>query len=363
MARPNDLMMFLVRELRSHITNGFAPAERLPSQRVLAMMYGVGQASVHRALRCLAEENLVVVDSTRSWCRSGDALAPSRGLRIAIITPLSPEACENNLVVNLLREEGARRGMDTRLISNKRMTRHAVETTRIPWNEFDIGLLVFVEQPEILGSDLLKNRRVISVDCDATDFGLNSVVYDNYMAGKVAARHLLELGHRRLAVTDEMYPEGNQAEQTWVARRHGFESALGLYGGLLRPEWRVPVNRMNRQKPDTELAIKSWSAAAKQRPTAIFSFESSMLQQFLPALQSSELKIPKDISLTTVGTPSNFRVNGLAPTVIQLDTAMLVRRAYDAVQEVVQSKGGPSARAFLAAPILVPGETTAPPPG
>src|SRR4029077_6523829 len=119
--------------------------------------------------------------------------------------------------------------------------RNRIDLRRVPWNDSDLGLLIDSEDSETLSDPMLARRRVLAVDRDATAYGLDSVTFDNAGAGRVAARYLFELGHRRFAITDETSEPGWPSEQTWLARRHGFEAAIGFLGGCIRPEWRLPI--------------------------------------------------------------------------------------------------------------------------
>src|SRR5476651_1322411 len=92
MARSDLLYQNLLDTLRQQFIASFMPGETLPSQRALALMHGVGQATVNRALHTLAREGMVKARPRLGWVRgSAHALTEvkrgkQRGLRIGIIT-------------------------------------------------------------------------------------------------------------------------------------------------------------------------------------------------------------------------------------------------------------------------------------
>jgi LacI family transcriptional regulator len=139
--------------------------------------------------------------------------------------------------------------------------------------------------------------------------GLPQVSVDFYRAGQLAARHLLDLGHRRVAVI------ADDPQQT--LRVAGFTSVLGEAGLALSPA-------MQATGAST---LESGYAAARQllqqpeRPTAIFATTDWMAFGAIDAALDAGLRVPEDISimglddlmfsahlrppLTTVAVPKN----------------------------------------------------------
>ncbi|MCZ7647302.1 MAG: substrate-binding domain-containing protein [Planctomycetota bacterium] len=397
MPRSKVLMDKLLAELRRQLTAGFRPGEALPSQRALGDMHGVGQATVHRALALLADEGLVEARARSGWFRAG-AAAPARsgrgkraGLRrIGLITRRSAEEWRRKQMrlYEALLAEAARRGLPVVMHTNPRLhhptpARNRLELSRVPWNEFDAALLVELEDAVTLADPLLKRHPVLAVDQDARLFGLPSVSFDEEAIGRQAARHLLDLGHRRFAVTDEVNLGGWPAEASWMARRHSFEFAVGRHGGTIRPEWRVPSIRHGRGESAAEAGARlarQWQAATpEQRPTALFAIDTQVLGPLLDALAGFGWQTPRDLSVVTAtwdeppALGARGRPGSQAPagrfanfSTVYLDLPMLARRAFDAAEDLVRG-APPFDRAaaqppLIASPVLlVPGESTAAP--
>jgi DNA-binding LacI/PurR family transcriptional regulator len=379
MARPNALLQNLMGELRRHLTASFLPGEQIPSTRALAAMYGVGAMTVHRALRLLADDNILAAGPRQGWIRRRTAgLQPARvrsRLRVGLISPLTHPEWQNNRFYKLLADEARRRKVELIEVPNLRSDRTTpararVDLQRVPWNQFDLGLLVDTEDSRTLSDPLLAQRRVLTVDRDATPYGLDSVTFDNVGAGRVAARYLYELGHRRFGVTDETSEPGWPSEQTWLARRHGFESETGFLGGCIRPEWRLPFPRSGFQSYHfgaLRSAIAGWGRAPrKQRPTAIFCFEDSVASTILTELAKHNLSVPRDMSILSIsGRIGKPPKSGEQYSFVWLEFTTLARRTFDAVEEL--SRELPSARKaraprlYTTPVLLVPGGSTRPP--
>jgi DNA-binding transcriptional MocR family regulator len=68
--RPDHLYRDVLAGLRQQFLASYAPGEKVPSQRELALMHGVGQATVHRALQALEKEGLVRARPRMNWERA-----------------------------------------------------------------------------------------------------------------------------------------------------------------------------------------------------------------------------------------------------------------------------------------------------
>lgn len=387
MPRPDHLYQKLLDELRRQVLASFSPGDTLPSQRALAYMHGVGQATVHRALGQLAKEGLTEARPRLGWVRAGKpkTAEASRGRRgpalraVGVLTRRSRLEVDKrgNPLFGDIEAEARRRGIGTVFHTNPKQhhptpARNRLELSRVPWNAFDAALLVEVEDALTLGDPLLKRHAVLSVDLDATVYGLSSVTFDDIGAGRLAARHLFELGHRRFAITDEVNEVGWPTEATWTARRHGFEAEVGRLGGVIHPLWRVAVGRHSRGSipgPVAKESVRNWLNFPPQlRPTALFAVDQSPLAAIVEELAEKNLRVPKDLSMITVGwADSPTDRSGLKYTCIEMDPVALARRALDAAADLAErvAQRPPDAgdpRLYTAPVILVPGTTAVPPP-
>jgi len=115
--------------------------------------------------------------------------------------------------------------------------------------------------------------------------GIPQVKVDFYLAGELAAHHLLSLGHRQIAIIVD------EPQQT--TRCEGFRSALLSAGITLQDEMIQPGHS----------TIESGHAAARKlltsphRPTAIFATNDWMAIGALEAAREEGLRVPEDLSI------------------------------------------------------------------
>jgi LacI family transcriptional regulator len=124
------------------------------------------------------------------------------------------------------------------------------------------------------------DRRLATASCDA-------VVIDNERGARDAVRHLLDLGHRRVALL--------MTQTTWTTdagRLQGYRSALAQAGV---PYDRKLVAKIGRHAGDEAARIEALLDSAK--PTAIFAGNNRLAEQTWHLLRKRGMKIPKDISL------------------------------------------------------------------
>jgi DNA-binding LacI/PurR family transcriptional regulator len=388
----------LLNVLRRQIEHSYAIGEVLPSERSLASMHGRGPTTVHRAMQVLKNEGILVARPRSGWVKadaSGAAEAvklPDKKLRlrVGIITRHSADEWHRSEMYPALQAEAARRRVKVVPVPNSHywrttLERNRVELARVPWNSFDVGLLVDAEETVRTRDPFLLNRKIISIDQDATRYGLDSVTFADAEAGALVARNLFDLGHRRFALTDDI----NDVDYPWdpaqLRRRHGFESALAEVGGVLLPQWRLPVARRSRPGwsmhglfKTHELVVRrivaGWAAQPKElRPTALFCISHAPIAngKILRELARHDLSVPRDLSIVTTtwggtvygGTPAEE--DGLKFTCVDFDLNLLVSRAFDSAaalhqEEIPACKRTP--RLSLAPVKWVPGHSVGPPP-
>ena len=377
MPRPNQLFQNLVAQLRQHVIDSFSMGERIPSTRALAAMYGVGTMTAHRALQQLTAERIIKQRASAGWVRSaprGAVSAPTaqQRLRVGIISALTRTEWLKNEFCTRLTAEAARRGIAIVLSPNPHTDRSTparsrVDLVRVPWNTFDVTLLVDVEDSVTLSDPRLRRKPVLVADRDATIYGLNSVTFDNAGAGRAAAQHLYDLGHRRFAVTDEVSDPGWPSEQTWLARRHGFEAMAGYLGGCIRPEWRLLIPHKGLQSyrfAHLRETIEHWAAQPrKRRPSAVFSFDESFIPVIATELARRNVNVPRDVSIVTIsGRMNSTPKSGQEYTLVWMDGNALTRRIFDAATELAAAPAASKSEApklYRTPVLLVPGRSSA----
>jgi DNA-binding LacI/PurR family transcriptional regulator len=130
----------------------------------------------------------------------------------------------------------------------------------------------------------------VLLDCAHPD--LPRVVIDDVRGGMLATRHLLQLGHRRIAFMGETADERFRFSAS-TRRREGCELALKAYGlALEEPYVRVgPHGRAVAHRLTDELL------ALAERPTAIVAASDTPALGVVEAASSAGVRIPQELSV------------------------------------------------------------------
>jgi LacI family transcriptional regulator len=167
-----------------------------------------------------------------------------------------------------------------------------------------------------------------------SDSPLSSVWFDHRSGGWQATRHLLALGHRRIA-----HISGPSHRLTGIQRRAGYESALR--------EIDLPIDPALIREGDYSfesgeaLMTELW----RERPTAVFVGGDAMALGAIRALARLGARIPEDISLVAFGNPDFVRYATPAITTVDLPVAaagrvaieLAIRRIHDPEDKEVRT--------------------------
>jgi LacI family transcriptional regulator len=145
---------------------------------------------------------------------------------------------------------------------------------------------------------------VVLLDRGSPGFRCDVVVVDNQRAAKNAVRHLVRLGHRRVAIVVEGQTALSAAEiaiarlrpaggMTSLLREAGWAAALREAG--------IPVTddliRRARYERDDAGRVTKAALASPDRPTALVTTDETMTLGAIDAIIEAGLKIPRDVSL------------------------------------------------------------------
>ncbi len=110
---------------------------------------------------------------------------------------------------------------------------------------------------------------------------------DNYSGGRLAARHLLDLGHRRIAMV-----RGSLRSNASNDRYAGYRDALENAAVGVAPERVLTI-----PSPTSDLEPFRRLMASSDRPTAVFCWSDEVALGLLPSLRAMGLRVPEDVSL------------------------------------------------------------------
>ena len=201
---------------------------------------------------------------------------------------------------------------------------------------------------------LLKSRSipVVIIDpIDTVDSDVMSVSIDNWTAGYQAGKHLLSLGHRRIAVI-----RGPANLQTSIARYSGFTAAL-QQAGVDLPESYI-------EQGDYFPAETSYEAACRlleltDRPTAIFCCNDLSAVSTYRAAREHKIALPQQLSV--MGFDDIFPAGQLMPSLTSVHQPFS-EIAQRAVQMIIDSRKGNQGDMHVIFPTsVVTRESTVPP--
>ena len=154
------------------------------------------------------------------------------------------------------------------------------------------GLLAISLAPTEAEAERLERAGVPIVLLDREHARIPCITIDDVEGGRLAAEHLLELGHRRIAfVGDE---EANLfGFDSSARRRTGFEAALAAAGAPLAPELtlRRPHGRAAARAAATEVL------ALEPPPTAVFATSDVQAIGVMEAAQAAGVPVPEELSI------------------------------------------------------------------
>jgi LacI family transcriptional regulator len=164
----------------------------------------------------------------------------------------------------------------------------------IPQRERGIdGLIVITLPPRDSEAQHWLDSGLPLVLVDAAHPILSSVVTDDVAGGYMATKHLLSLGHRRIAFLGERYPGPFDFFSASRKRYLGYQKALEEIGISLRPEY-VATGEFGRYE-----ARETAGTLLKmgQAPTAIVVASDTEAMGVLEVAREQGLRIPQDLSV------------------------------------------------------------------
>jgi DNA-binding LacI/PurR family transcriptional regulator len=175
-------------------------------------------------------------------------------------------------------DEAHRRILDTKLLS-KRVD--ALLVLSLPLTSHEVVALGKMHRPVVVVGPSVP--------------GLSCVRIDDVEAGYIATRHLLQLGHRRIA-----FVGGDPADQFGFPvapdRQLGYERALRTCGIPPDPCLSVPATFT----VDGGMDAASELVARPERPTAVVAWSDEIAMGVLYAVRSAGLRVPQDVSVIGV---------------------------------------------------------------
>jgi LacI family transcriptional regulator len=163
--------------------------------------------------------------------------------------------------------------------------------------------------------------------------GLPFVIQDDHQGGTLAADHLIELGHKRLAQL-----RGPMDIETFAKRDEGFRERIGEEG---LADATIPEHgeALTLEEGRRLMALTLDAGGKRQRPTAVFAHADVMAIGAIEEMEARGLRCPQDISV--IGYDDAPLVSHVHPplSTIELPGAEMGRRAGEMVLDMIDDPG------------------------
>lgn len=174
------------------------------------------------------------------------------------------------------------------------------------------------------------------------DLETNAVLYDDQKCGYLAAKHLLELGHR-----DILFVNAPVAVSSARERMNGYKEALLEYG-VTNPKVATvtlsPHHRLEQLK-QALLSDRSY--------TAVIAFSDMIALEVISILKEQNYSVPEDISVVGF---DNIQSNYLLPTQITTVSSskkLMVKKSVELLMEQIQTRKQESIKMLFPAELKV----------
>ena len=130
---------------------------------------------------------------------------------------------------------------------------------------------------------------IVLVNNQAAEEYRYSIYHDDVDGSRQVTRHLIELGHRRIA-----YLGNSLSGRTTLDRLTGFRLEMESAGLTLPAEY---IHEVPGGRPEDGLAALEYFLALPEHPTAIFCFNDMLAIGVLNGLHKAGIRVPEDISV------------------------------------------------------------------
>ena len=366
--------------LRSAIADGrFAPGMWLPPERNLAEQIGTGRPAVREALVALQREGILDrIPGGRprvaAWAGSlGTQSADVQYSRRSVVAALIPQpptyAIAHAIQSGVGRALGRVRPRRGLLVFDTYLTTAAPSPD---WVHPEIEALHRLEAEGVAGvvvwgaglaeseDALLRMQRtgtgVVFVDHRPTNLTFDFVGVDNRAGMREAVRHLVGLGHRRIAFVS--HPT---RQSTIIEREEGYLDELHEHGLRHDPALLFQAGRsLDVRAGEALRQFKSLPAP----PTAIVAVNDLHAFELLRAAQASGLRVPEDISVVGFDDAEQFSPHPSPLTTVRQPFREIGFRAGELLLRRISEKGtnsGPRVHILLTPTLTIRASTTSPP--
>jgi LacI family repressor for deo operon, udp, cdd, tsx, nupC, and nupG len=264
----------------------------------VANQAGVSTATVSRALRGLpnvspdTRNQVIHVAERLNYQITPHVSRMARGRRVVgIVVPLADQWFYSKLV-SIAELELMRQDCDVARYSVESVAGQESLLQHLTARKLVDGLILCSLSLSDQTTEIVGKAGIAVATIETTRPELPSVYIDNGAAAELGARHLINLGHRNIAIITGMESAPLQFAIP-NARREGFLSALKQADIEFRPELEQPGNYIYQGGAEAMKHLYS----VHQPPTAVFALSDEMAIGALKSVRDMNLRVPEDISI------------------------------------------------------------------
>lgn len=367
MKQPTPKYILLKREILTWITTTrFKPHDKLPSENEIAQRFEMSRQTVRQALGELEQDGWLYRLQGKGTFVSdqpaGERRSSSSGLSIGMITthisdyifPIIVRGVESELRSlggRLLlastdnEKEKERESLESML--HEPLDGLIIEPTKSAEGNPNFRFFLALDAQNI--PYIMLNERYSDVDAPCLRL-------DDEQGGYLATRHLLELGHQRIAGFFKM--DDNQG----VHRMRGFRRAHREAQLPLIPDLLLRYTTEEKDWRPLETVAELLSRDPADRPTAIVCYNDQLAVRLLDVIRQLGLNVPEDISLVGFDDSNLATATEVKLTTMTHPKTEMGEQAVRTLYQLIEQRGrGGQVEDIVYEPKLVLRESTARP--
>lgn len=286
-------------DLRKRILTGSYPAGcYLPTVRDMSQSKGLARKTVNGVLKELELEGLVAAEPRKGYRVLSRATDPDLGCPLAYVADLTgtPDSWKplHQELLSAFQGEATKRSWTLMGVGSQGRDRETIMRQLVTAKVS--GLIIDAVAPDVLDAIRRFGLPAVVVDCGEENLPIDSIVQDSHHGGVLAATHLAERGHERIA----WFGPTNWSAHS-RARVGGTLAGLIAKSHLLNSETVVEATQANAYEKAQELLARS------DRPTGIVSLFQDSALPLVRAARDAGLVLGKDIDVVGWFTEDQYR--------------------------------------------------------
>ena len=332
-----------------------SPGDRLEPVRILQKNYGVSLATINSALRLLTDEGLIESVRKQGTFRAG---GPGEVLRrpVILILPGRDEPLFRRIIFSCYEALEAKK-MRLQLMIHKLTPADEFETVTRAFNEKPAGILYM---PTLISSELKRELRkscrqvpLVQLTRETGVAEISFVGTRCYEASLRATERLIECGHRKIGL---IIPKNSDSILDQQERIAGFLAALKQNGLSYRSTYEVIFDPADRRLASDVIELLS----KQERPTAFFATNGSYLPEFFRKVEFCGLRIPDDLSITSVDISDAFQNLPFPIDRLEQPITEICNRAVEILYQMITSRDFHPYRELLNGTIYIENSCSSP---